>query len=111
MPAEHGWDQDLEATVLPMPLDDYMECFWTDEAPYFVPAVLKSRDDKVVNYTYWGDPTLDDIYMFGGDVVSSRTIEKTVHTSLYTKLMGTISTIEHIVILENSPTNVTIMVV
>ena len=60
MPAAEGWDQDVPTMVLQMSLDDYMACFWDDDAPYYIPAHLNNKmtgeGDRVVNYTNWYDP-------------------------------------------------------
>ena len=36
-----------------MSLDDFMDAFWADDAPYLVPAILNDPKDEIVNYTDW----------------------------------------------------------
>ena len=93
MPASDGWDQDLPTQVLPMSLDNFMDCFWADEAPFFLPGHLTGPEDKVVNYTNWLDPSADDQLLFGPKVIASRLIEKDLEDALYTKMWSTINTV------------------
>jgi len=96
--------------VLHMSLTEFMEAFWADEAPFFVPGVLFGQEDKVVNYTDWYEPKLEDITVFGDNVQSVRLVEKSVEDGLYTGLWSTINTIQHIALLESTETKVTIMI-
>ena len=96
--------------VLFMSLSEFMECFWADEAPFFVPGLLFGQEDKVVNYTGWYEPTLEDTTIFGDDVISVRKVEKSVEDGLYTGLWSTITTVQHIALLESTPTKVSIMI-
>ena len=58
-----------------MTLTQYVDCFWADQAPYFIPALLTKDDDEVVNYTYWSTPEEFDKLMFGEDVIATRKLE------------------------------------
>lgn len=104
-----GWDQDMPILVLPLSLSLYMDTFWADSAPYYLPALLANEKDKVINWTTWTDPDDDDKESFGKDVLTTRKIEKKLHTSV-TSRMCSANTIQHIAILDNTDTAVTIMV-
>ena len=93
LPADHGWDQDLKTMVLPLSLDDYMDCFWADEAPFFIPGHLTGPEDRIVNYTNWLEPTHDDAFRFSTDVIAYRMVEKDLQDSLYTRIWSTINSI------------------
>ena len=40
-----GWDQSFPVLAIPMTLTQYVDCFWADQAPYFIPALLTKDDD------------------------------------------------------------------
>ena len=96
MPASMGWDQDLPTMVLPLSLNEFMECFWADDAPFFLPGKMMGHDDYIVNYTDWFEPRLRDTIIFGEDVVSTRLVEKSIDDSIYTDVWSTINTVQHI---------------
>ena len=109
-PASEGWDQDLKTMVLPMSLDEYMDCFWADEAPFFIPGHLTGPEDRIVNYTNWLEPTDEDELLFSSDVIAYRMVEKDLQDSLYTQIWSTINSVQHIELMEQSPTKVSIVV-
>ena len=71
---------------LPMKLDQYIDCFWTNEAPYFIPALLTNPQDEIVNYTYWNDPDDFDRQVFGEGVIATRKLEQKHHVTRRTKI-------------------------
>lgn len=86
--ASEGWDQDMETIVLPLDLESFMECFWADAAPYYIPAVVYGEKNGVVNYSKWAKPTDEEKEAFGDDVIGTRRIERAVNAgfikSMYT---------------------------
>jgi len=98
-PAEDGWDRDLPIMVVPMTLEDFMDCFWADQAPFFIPAILE-KGDTVVNYTLWGDATEDEKTLFGKDVIKTRKIEKFKSTNVTTRLYTAPHQIQHLALME-----------
>ena len=96
MPASLGWDQDLPTMVLPMSLTEFMDCFWADDAPFFLPGKMMGQDGYIVNYTDWFDPRLRDTMIFGEDVQSTRLVEKDIVDGVYTDVWSTINTVQHI---------------
>lgn len=109
-PAEEGWDRDLPIMVVPVTFSQFMDCFWADSAPYFIPAWMRSDEDVVVNYTNWSEPTEDAKFVFGDDVISIRKIEKKVHTTAKTRLYTAPHVIQYIALMEQSDVSATIFV-
>jgi hypothetical protein len=95
-PAANGWDRDLPIMVVPLSLDDFMECFWADDSPYFIPAIETAPTDEIVQYSLWADPTEEDKAMFGDSIISIRKIEKKVHVGLMSKLYAAPNVIQQI---------------
>ena len=60
---------------IPMSLTQYVDCFWADNAPYFIPALITDPNDQVINYTFWTKPDEFDKMMFGDDVIATRKLE------------------------------------
>ena len=109
--ASKGWDRDLPVTVLPLGLDDFMECFWADAAPYYIPALVLDREkDEVVNYTNWTTPSEEEKKVMGDDILGTRRIEKRMHTSAVSRAFTYPYVIQHIALKEQTDTNITIMV-
>ena len=67
--AEDGWNQELPIMVVPLSFTQFMECFWSDAAPYYIPAFLSKEKDQIVNYSNWSDPTDFDKHVFGDNVI------------------------------------------
>merc|ERR1712048_1061250 len=63
-----------------------------------------------MGYTEWFEPRLQDKTIFGDDVLSMRLVKKSVKDGLYTGLWSTINTVQHIALMESTPTRVTIMI-
>ena len=61
--------------IVPMTLTQYMDCFWADDAPYFIPALLTNPLDEVINYSYWEELDETDRWLFGEEAISTRKIE------------------------------------
>ena len=46
IPLEHadgGWDKDMPEIVLPLSLTQFMDAFWVDYAPFYLPAFLTRK--------------------------------------------------------------------
>lgn len=110
MPASLGWDQDLETMVLPMSLSDFMDAFWADDAPFYIPGMIMGKEKKIVNYTKWGEPNIADKWNFGEDVKSTRAIEKEFEYGIWSGVWSTIQSISHVALLEATATKITIMI-
>ena len=52
-----GWEQDPEILVTTLSLEQYWDCFWSDNAPYYLQAVERDAEDEVLSSTTWGEPT------------------------------------------------------
>ena len=82
--------------VLPMSLTEFMECYWADDAPFFLPGKMFGHEDYIVNYTDWFEPRIRDKTIFGDDIKSTRLVEKSIEDGIYTGVWSTINTIQHI---------------
>ena len=58
-----------------MTLAQYVDCFWADDAPYFIAALVTDPQDQIVNYTNWTEPSEYDRMLFGEDVIATRKLE------------------------------------
>jgi len=90
----------LATMVLPMGLDDYMNCFWANDAPFYIPGHLSGPEDRIINYTNWLEPTNEDELLLSTDVIAYRLIEKDLQDSLYTRMWSTINAIQHVELVE-----------
>jgi len=52
-----GWKQDPEILVTPLTLEEYWDCYWSDNAPYYVQALERDPEDEMLSNTAWSDPT------------------------------------------------------
>lgn len=109
-PPEEGWDRDLPIKIVPMTLDESMDCFWGDYAPFFIPAKVTNRKDSVVNFTLWADATEEEKTLFGPNVIKTRKIEILKHTDVANRMYTAPHQIQHIALVEKSDTSATIMI-
>ena len=106
---ESGWDQEMPEIVLPLSLTNFMDAFWADHAPFYLPAFSSHEKDHVVNWSLWGEPDKEDVKTFGKDVIKTRRIEKWLYKSI-TSNINTENYVQYIGIVDETPTSVTIMV-
>lgn len=43
--------------VVPLSLDQFWDAFWSDDAPYYVPARPRDPGDVLLSYTNWSTPS------------------------------------------------------
>ena len=98
-PAEDGWDRNLPVMVVPLSFDDFMECFWAGNAPYFIPAMASKENEEVVKYSLWEDPTEEDKAMFGNEILSIRKIQKKVPVSAMWRMYTAPNVIQQIALM------------
>ena len=51
------WIQYMDLQVLPLSLDQYWDAFLSDEAPYYIQAVMRDPEDIVLEITDWREPS------------------------------------------------------
>lgn len=51
------WKQHPEILVTTLTLEEYWDCFWSDNAPYYVQAVERDNEDEMLTNTAWGEVT------------------------------------------------------
>jgi len=56
-PPKEGWVTNPAITVTPMSLEKYWECYWSDEAPYLVPTIIRDPEDTLEVVVPWGYPS------------------------------------------------------
>ena len=88
MPSEDNWDRDLPIMVVPLGFDCFMECFWGNNSPYYIPAVLDDKNDLTKSYSLWSNPTKFDKFIFGDEIIAIRRIATRRHIALSNKLYG-----------------------
>ena len=66
-----------EILVAPLSLDQYWEAFWSNEAPYYIQAIIRDEEDSITRSTKWGPP---EIYkeLHGGPVLEERLFDKKI---------------------------------
>ena len=96
--------------VLGLTLDQFMGCFWDNQAPYLIPALLRNEEDEIVNYSNWTEPDETDRELFGQDVISVMKVQKKIHTTPQMRLYTAPDVVQHIALIERSDLAVTIMV-
>jgi len=84
--ASEGWDQDLPIMVIPLDLDSFMECFWADSSPYFIPGLLSNEKNEVVNYTKWKKANNEEKMVFGDKIIGARRIEKHISSNPFMRM-------------------------
>ena len=47
-----------EILVAPLSLDQYWEAFWSNEAPYYIQAIIRDEEDSITRSTKWGPPEI-----------------------------------------------------
>ena len=63
-----------------MSLEQFWDCFWADDAPYFIEAVERDPDDELKLVTAWGTPTPGFETQFDMPVIEERRMETKVRT-------------------------------
>lgn len=66
-----------------MSLERFWDCFWSDDAPYFIPAIIRDPEDTFTSTTAWYDnpsPGFEVMNLGDGNmnVIKERYIEKTI---------------------------------
>jgi len=93
-----------------MSLSDFMDAFWADDAPFYIPGIVEGKEKKIINYTKWTEPNMGDKFNFGEDVKSTRAIEKEFEYGIWSGVWSTIQSISHVALLEATSTKITIMI-
>lgn len=109
-PASQNWDTALPIMVIDLPIEHVYDCFWADEAPYLLPAVLRKGHDYIVNWTLWTDPGAEDREFFGPTVNSVRKFEKRIPSSHTDRLYTPPIQIVHVALMSQDETSFTIMI-
>ena len=77
-PLQSGFKQDPETLVLPLSLESFWDAFWADEAPYYVEAIERDKEDGLSSSTAWGPPTV--VTELDKPVLEERTMKKSIRT-------------------------------
>ena len=77
---ESGYVRYLGPIILEMSLDKFWDCFYADDAPYYVSDIKKDPKDEFVEATKWHAPSEEQFEMaFGKPVQSERSEEWIIH--------------------------------
>jgi len=78
-----GWVTHPAISVTPMSLENYWDCFWSNEAPYFLPSIIRDAEDVFELAVAWNDPesgyetqSIDGVNDI--EVIQERRVEKRV---------------------------------
>ena len=72
------WLQDPEILVTPLSLTQFWECYFSDNAPYYVNALYRDPEDYITLSTAWGDPEMYEEGFLDMPVLQERKMLKTI---------------------------------
>ena len=52
-----GWKVDLQTIVTPLSLEEFWDCFWSNDAPYGLLGIMISSEDLLILATDWRNPS------------------------------------------------------
>ena len=100
------WQQDLDVVVVPLSLDQFWDAFWSDDAPYYLPARPRDPEDKLLGYTSWGEPSAGFETAFGKPVIEERIFDQNL--KIDSKFASQVHSVQHLSLVERSDTKITI---
>lgn len=56
-PVRDDWTRYMPNVVMPLSIDQTWDCFFADDAPFFISQQISDLGDKVNAITNWGEPT------------------------------------------------------
>ena len=54
---EDEWQESMQILVSPLSLEQYWDCYWSDDAPYYLQAIILDPEDIVLLGTDWRQPS------------------------------------------------------
>ena len=69
---DDDWAVDPAILVSVLSLEQYWECYWEDNAPYYVQTIERDMDDIMGSNTAWGSPSEGNETELGYDVLQER---------------------------------------
>ena len=77
IPLREDWSQDPEILVTPLSLTQFWDCYWADNAIYYLNALHRDPDDYITKSTAWSDPVITETFL-DEPVLQERVILKTI---------------------------------
>ena len=73
-----GWKMDPQILVAPLSLDSFWDCFWVNDAPYYLQAIMVSSEDLLLLSTDWRNPSPGEEVHLDTEVLEERILEKSM---------------------------------
>ena len=70
------WIQYMDLQVLPLSLDQYWDAFLSDEAPYYIQAVMRDPEDIVLEISDWREPSEGFEIVNGRPVIQEKLLTR-----------------------------------
>ena len=70
------WIQSPQTLVAPLSLEQFWDCYWTNDAPYYLEAIMVDPEDLLLLSTNWRRPSEGQTVLIGKPVIQERIFEK-----------------------------------
>ena len=102
-----SWQSSLDVVVVPMSLEQFWDAFWSDDAPYYLPARPRDEEDELLNYTNWGTPSPGFERELNKEVRKERIIDKNLRIR-GNRFAKHVHSVQYISLVEKTGTHITI---